>query len=237
MSTIRKINEKTILNNQGYVQLYDFSMSNLSLENRVDTITKVASTSFGKTEALSPRPLYNKLLAERNTTLEFIRVSPTYDIATSFRNDIEAKFDTDCVEHSNNVACVKIRVPLMVTAHIFRHRSFSYNQCSRRYTTVTEDDIFLPDEFINNEHVQKAIKSSITLYNALIKDDIKKEIARGVLPAYLIMSDMWMIGDKKAWKCLFNTRLSKHEKVMDYTKELVQAMYNLIKEYQPKITE
>jgi len=225
----------SIYGDQGYVHLYDFSKANTSMSNRIEVVTKVALSSFGKEEAKSPQNLYEHLLKELKTPLEFIRIGPKYDIESSLRNHPDAPLETNVNKYSENVTCIHFKAPLLVIAHIVRHRSFSYNQCSRRYTKVNKNDIFIPSELQRNNAFLKSIDDSIALYEKLIVEGAKKEIARGVLPGYLIMSDMWMIGDKKAWHSLFKTRLSTSENVMNLTKELVQGMYDAIHLYQPNI--
>jgi thymidylate synthase ThyX len=227
--------------NCGSVSLYDSSFSNVSQDARMHVVTKVAATSYGKEESKSPTKLYDKLYKERNTCLEFVRISDEFNIESSLRNNINAKFHRriDILKHKENVACFKLRIPLMVVAQLVRHRTFSFNQVSRRYTDVEDKDIFIPDEFkecVLNSTIQNHIEQSLKLYHDLCKSGtMKKEIARGVLPAYLLFADIWMIGDKDAFQNLFEIRLSMHEKVQTMTKDTVYAMYELLNEYQPNI--
>lgn len=230
-----------VFSNYGYVQLFDLSKSNESIEDRISTVTQVASASFNKEKALSPLVLYDKLLEERSTPLEFVRLYPKYDIGSSLRNETKAPIDpiiTRRKSHRNAVACVKFRAPLMVIAHIVRHRSFSYNQCSRRYTRVKKEDLFIPDELVTNKYFNESLDSSFEAYEHLIKTGHKPEIARSVLPAYCIMSDMWMIGDRIAWNSFFETRLhDRKERVQSYTRHLAETIYHIILLNQPSIID
>lgn len=237
-STLYKSGENDI----GFVSLFDVSRGNECEGARIEVVSKIAAASFGHDESKSPPALYKKLLKERNTCLEFIRMGPDFDIKSSLRNDPTQWYSQigEIEDHKENVVCVKLRAPLMVIAHLVRHRSFSYNQNSRRYMTIQENEIFMPDdimETIFGTQFKNHIKESIELYREMLKAGIKKEVARGVLPAYLLMSDMWMIGNKEAWQSLFKIRLSDNEKVQNFTKNIVQAIKNLVEKNQPKVLE
>jgi hypothetical protein len=227
----------------GYLELYDFSKANQCEESRIEAVSIVAATSFGNDEPKSKKNLYDKLFKERNTCLEFVRIGPDFDIGTSLRNNPHEWFsqEAEFEDHQENVACFKFRAPLMVIAHLVRHRyQFSFNQLSRRYVKVCDDDFFIPKEIEDTPfclHFQNHIRETINTYNGMIESGIKKEIARSVLPSYVLMSDMWIIGNKVAWKNLFKTRLSDDEKVQNYTKDLVKSMHRMILGNQPEILE
>lgn len=120
---------------------------------------------------------------------------------------------TSTLEH--NVVTFRFKVPLFVRGQHHRHRTWSYNEISRRYTeenlqfyepasfrtqhksnrqASNEDqvnpviwpDLADPDygtcaaEAIRNHH-----KTSLDLYNKLIKEGVCREQARGVLPQNL----------------------------------------------------
>jgi len=233
---IRLIDSKRVYDDKCFIKLFDISKCNTCEQARMDLVTTVASTSFNKDKAKSVSKLYDKLFQEKNTTLEFIRYYPNYDIDSSLRNRPSSGYTTDEYDvHNKNVACFKFRAPLMVIAHLVRHRSFSYNQCSRRYTKVRLGDMYIPNELNKSMTFIKHLQESFKLYYQYLENGVKKEDARVVLPAYLIMSDMWVVGNKKAWQSLFNTRLSKAEKTQSTTKELISGMQELIMKNQPEV--
>ena len=47
-----------------FVEQYDFSRANMSEENRINAITKVASICYQNPKAIGSESLYNRLLAE-----------------------------------------------------------------------------------------------------------------------------------------------------------------------------
>ncbi len=141
----------------------------------------------------------------------------------SFGKEVEELSDKDkklikyLVEHKHTstlehcVLTFKFIVPLFVRSQHHRHRTWSYNEISRRYTDVdvqfyeprefrtqhksnrqasNENDLINPGingpgfmhsrcaaERINFHH-----RASLKLYNALIKEGVCREQARGVLP-------------------------------------------------------
>ena len=108
----------------------------------------------------------------------------------------------------------KFTVPLFIRSQHHRHRTWAYNEISRRYTSV-DMKFYAPDEFrtqhvsnrqasneetinpildssymqIGFENAATAVKShnsrSLSLYNAMITAGVSREQARGVLPQNL----------------------------------------------------
>jgi thymidylate synthase (FAD) len=116
---------------------------------------------------------------------------------------------TSTFEH--NVVTFRIKVPLFVRSQHHRHRTWSYNEISRRYTDVDMtfyepkkfrtqhesnrqssnfDDLI--DPLINPQNISGGNLASylvsshhqdcLRLYNKLVKNGICREQARGVLP-------------------------------------------------------
>jgi len=118
---------------------------------------------------------------------------------------------TSTFEH--NVATFRFLVPLFIRSQHHRHRTWSYNEISRRYTAVDmrfyEPDHFrsqhksnrqasndeLIDPVINPESVSGGCSashlvkihhvSSLNLFNMLLDSGVCREQARGVLPQNL----------------------------------------------------
>jgi len=120
---------------------------------------------------------------------------------------------TSTLEH--NIATFRIKVPLFVRSQHHRHRTWSYNEISRRYTDVNME-FYVPtsyrtqhksnrqasnvNEQINpqmdsypillesrlcNEAVEYHTQTSIALYEDMIKKGIAREQARMILPQNL----------------------------------------------------
>ena len=117
---------------------------------------------------------------------------------------------TSTLEH--NIITFRFKVPLFIRSQHHRHRTWSYNEISRRYTDINIE-FYEPTEFrsqhksnrqasdandlldpmvwkdLSCEPASKAIKKhheqSLHFYNTLIDSGICREQARGVLPQNL----------------------------------------------------
>jgi len=115
---------------------------------------------------------------------------------------------TSTLEH--NVVTFRFCVPLFVRSQHHRHRTWSYNEISRRYTDVNlqfyepkefrtqhksnrqasnETDLINPimafDKTTASQEVQSHHMKSLDLFNRLIEEGVCREQARGVLPQNL----------------------------------------------------
>ena len=117
---------------------------------------------------------------------------------------------TSPFEHSVITLCIE--APLPVVAQIMRHRTFSYNQASRRYTS--EDIQFIDvaewrgqaeknlqcsegvveDSNVVDEIYKAHCMKSLALYEVLLEKGVSREQARFVLPQGL-MARFWMTGN------------------------------------------
>ena len=116
---------------------------------------------------------------------------------------------TSTLEH--NIATFRIKVPLFVRSQHHRHRTWSYNEISRRYTN-SNIEFYIPTSFRtqhksnrqasnNNDLIDPEINTdfwtgyarasesyrehcmdSLSLFNHLIQSGVCKEQARGILP-------------------------------------------------------
>jgi thymidylate synthase (FAD) len=114
---------------------------------------------------------------------------------------------TSTLEH--NIVTFKFTVPLFIRSQHHRHRTWSYNEISRRYTDVdmrfyspsafrtqhesnrqaSKDELTNPNLDLATSLASSAVaahnRSSLYLYNSLIKSGVCREQARGVLPQNL----------------------------------------------------
>lgn len=95
-------------------------------------------------------------------------------------------------------ACVEVTTSRAIMAQILRHRSFSFQEFSQRYSTVTkledinwrmqgktnrqvgDGEITLPEDISND--INNSLKSNLELYNKLIDLGVAKECSRMILP-------------------------------------------------------
>lgn len=131
-----------------------------------------------------------------------------------------------------------IECPLFIRSQIHRHRAFSYNEISRRYT---DEDLgfWLPDKFrgqhksskqASSEEVVTKIRminevdswecepgdayintciSSQQVYTALVSGGVAREIARAVLPQSLL-TKFYMGGNLRSWAHFIELRRDEH---------------------------
>jgi len=174
------------------IQLYDDGIGKVELVDFVGsdlTVVNSARVSFGKhKEELDTNDpqLIDYLIRHRHTSV---------------------------LEH--NFVTFRFKVPLFVRSQHHRHRTWSYNEISRRYTeenlqfyepkqfrtqhksnrqaSNTEDLINPwveePDQWIQGRRVQDAVRDhhieSVELYNKMMELGVCREQARGVLPQNL----------------------------------------------------
>ena len=242
---IRKIAEKELLET-GYVELWDFSRANMNDESRVEAVATVASICYGKPPK-DAKKLVERLWTESgglpSSAFEFIRDGRSPGIEDSLRNDPElSTYEDDpeaseedlAKEHKTNIATFRVKVPIFIARQIMRHRQFSYQELSRRYT----DDKRVPlgfwspkEDAAQEQLFQLAYTMEEQIYRLLLDSNVRAEIARSVLGTGLY-TEFWMMGDRKAWGNYFALRLDPHTQAEH--REVAQAMRGLLEEHQPE---
>lgn len=149
---------------------------------------------------------------------------------------------TSPFEHS--VLSFRIKVPLFVRSQIMRHRTFSYNEVSRRYTSFNIE-FHTPKELrcqadsnLQCSSDRVVFKSSeltalmearqrdcLALYSTLINEGVSREQARAVLPQSLYTT-FWMTGNLHNWIKFLQLRLDTH--AQPETQEVAKAVYELM---------
>ena len=110
--------------------------------------------------------------------------------------------------------CLEIKTSRAIAAQILRHRSFSFQEFSQRYSNATnleditwrlqgktnrqvgEETYYLDD--VNQDIIDQHLKLSTTLYNDLIDKGVAKECARMILPL-CTETTMYMKGSIRSW--------------------------------------
>lgn len=158
-------------------------------------------------------------MGEDITIVNSARVS--FGVEKSLLDDKDKKLINYLIKHQHtstlehNIATFRIKVPLFVRSQHHRHRTWSYNEISRRYTDVNMQ-FYIPDAYrtqhksnrqasnideqINpqmdsypimlesrlcNEAIEYHVQNSLSLYNDMIKKGIAREQARMILPQNL----------------------------------------------------
>lgn len=121
--------------------------------------------------------------------------------------------------------CVEIKTSRAIAAQILRHRSFSFQEFSQRYSEASEVEPLelrwpaeknrqsssdaLNKDHKAYEHVKESLESSLAAYENLIKMGVAKETARGVLPLNT-QTTMYMNGTVRSWVHYINLRAEEN---------------------------
>jgi len=166
---------------------------------------------------------------------------------------------TSTLEH--NIATFRIKVPLFVRSQHHRHRTWSYNEISRRYTDVNLE-FYIPETYrtqhksnrqasnldntINpkmdlypiglesrlcNEAIEHHARISLQLYNDMINKGVAREQARMVLPQNLYTEYYATANLNNILKFI---ELRTHEGAQWEIQILAQEMLNIIKKIWPE---
>ncbi|MBE6366952.1 MAG: FAD-dependent thymidylate synthase [Lentisphaerae bacterium] len=156
---------------------------------------------------------------------------------------------TSPLEHL--VFTFSIHCPLFVRGQWHRHRTWSYNEISRRYTEI-DLECFAPnqlrrqsqnnrqasyvDEDFKAPELVEAIRqhnlASLDLYNKLLESGVCREQARGVLPQNMMVT-FWGTVDLSNLLHFLELRDSDHAQVE--IREYAQAIKKLIKPIVPNV--
>lgn len=149
------------------------------------------------------------------------------------------------------ILSVNIKCPLYIRSQIHRHRTFSYNEISRRYT-AENIEFYLPDK-LRKQHekskqcsdgtlsdvesqvlmggISASHRVSLDLYNKLLDKGVARELARGVLPQNL-MTEFWMTGNLRNWIHFIGLRLDDH--AQEEVQVIAQQVMDIIEDKFPE---
>jgi len=145
---------------------------------------------------------------------------------------------------------IEIVTSRAIAAQILRHRSFSFQEFSQRYSTATklEDiqwrlqgktnrqvgdaEVDLSPE--KKELVDKALQSSLEAYDVLIQAGVAKECARMVLPL-TTQTTMYMTGTLRSW--IHYIELRAKEDTQKEHREIAIGIKNIFINEFPVISE
>jgi thymidylate synthase (FAD) len=148
---------------------------------------------------------------------------------------------------------VKIVAPIFVARHFLRHRTFSVNEISRRFTSA-DIKFYYPAVFYtqaeknlqcstdkevdgsNNliDYAKKSTESCLFAYNLLLDAGVSREDARMFLPQNLYTS-WWMKGNGHNWINMLNKRTAKD--AQGQTRAIANAVKTIFIEKFPFVGE
>lgn len=122
-----------------------------------------------------------------------------------------------------------IKTTIMTARQWFRHRIASYNEQSGRFS-ILENGYCTPDNCSTD--IKESIEENIKLYYKKIKDGVKKEEARKILPLSTITKFYWTVN----LRSIFNfIRLRNSDHAQDEIRENAQEVMNITKKQFPNI--
>lgn len=131
---------------------------------------------------------------------------------------------TSCFEHQG--ATLRLKVPIFIARQIQRHRTFSYNEISRRYVD-TPPEFFWPDkwrkraenvkqgsseeevDFDAAGYARSAALVALEVYERLLEEGAAPEQARMILPQNTY-TEFYMTSNLRAWSHFLKLRLDSH---------------------------
>lgn len=146
------------------------------------------------------------------------------------------------------VATLRIKAPLFIARQVMRHRTFAFNEISRRYTDegvellrmdtlrrqhdtrlqCSTDELLEDDELL--ELVEGASAIALSAYHTLIERGVAREQARAVLPQSM-MTTFWMSGSLRNWAHFLRLRLDAH--AQPEAQELARGVASILRSLYP----
>lgn len=139
-----------------------------------------------------------------------------------------------------------VECPLFVARQWFRHRFGSYNEVSRRYVSY-EPSFYMPEylrrqakknrQASEDEPIEEPFNSTLlgkikkytqelkTLYTEMIERNVAKEIARGILPQFMLTRFYWTVPRVSLDNFI---RLRIHEGAQKEIREFAKAIVELV---------
>lgn len=158
---------------------------------------------------------------------------------------------TSPFEHST--LTFRVKVPLFIRTQVMRHRTFSYNEVSRRYTSNCIE-FHIPTEFREQsdknlqcstgtvvDHNESLVawyteqtNKAFLAYQLLLDNGVCREQARSLLPQNLY-STFWMTGNLHNFIKFLRLRLDLH--AQPEAQEMARALSQLLQDIFPQTME
>lgn len=148
--------------------------------------------------------------------------------------------------------CVEINTSRAIARQILRHRSFSFQEFSQRYSEVDDEMIVVQPRRQDNKNRQNSIddisekEKALLLdlqreiwncandaYKTMLECGVAKECARALLPEGLTPSRMYMSGSVRSWIHYLKVRLDnstqlEHRQVAEKIKEVFVSQFPIV---------
>jgi thymidylate synthase (FAD) len=197
---------------------------------------KIINQSFEILDNIDRNTLLQKIeLAGRTCYKSEEKITPTS--ASAFVKKIVDTGHLSVIEHVN--VSVKFITNRGVTHELVRHRIASYSQESTRYVNYNKEMIFIQPHWFdqpesNNSWLawRSIMGNCETAYNFLLKQGLKPEDARGVLPNDL-KTEIVVTANLREWKHILTLRTSP--RAHPQIRQLMNPLLDKFKELLPEI--
>jgi thymidylate synthase (FAD) len=145
----------------------------------------------------------------------------------------------------------RVKMPLMATIQLLRHRTFSFNSSSGRYLEFEANEFYVPtawrEQSSNNKQgsdgyldtvaslgyykrLQDHIDASYRLYEQALHDGVAKELSRVFLPAYALYFTLVFTVDARNLLHFLNLRMDSHAQyeIREYAKCIYEQVFKPI---------
>lgn len=147
---------------------------------------------------------------------------------------------TSCFEHQG--ATLRLKVPIFIARQIQRHRTFSYNEVSRRYVD-TPPEFFWPDkwrkradnvkqgsseeevDFDAAGYARSAALVALEVYERLLEEGAAPEQARMILPQNMY-TEFYMTGSLRNFAAFLKLRLHEHAQLE--ARQVAQQVHDIL---------
>ena len=145
--------------------------------------------------------------------------------------------------------CVEITTSRAISTQILRHRSFSFQEFSQRYSEATtfegiqlrkpaeknrQSSADLINDPLLQDIAQNSVDQAFRAYELLIENGVAKECARGVLPLNT-QTKLYMNGTIRSW--IHYIELRTNEDTQKEHREVAQAIKEIFITQFPSISE
>ena len=149
--------------------------------------------------------------------------------------------------------CVEINTTRSIAAQILRHRSFSFQEFSQRYSDISSigtpaipalrrqdtknrqnsiDDLDYLRQDLYSAKIQHLFDESYRLYNQLLEEGVAKECAREVLPL-ATPTRLYMNGTIRSW--IHYCQLRCANGTQEEHRIIATGVYKLLEEFLPNV--
>lgn len=148
-----------------------------------------------------------------------------------------------------------IKCPLFIARQWMRHRTFSYNEVSARYSVVKDNECYIPSKFYSQSKTNKqasdeplpdfvsetchnvmeaCTQASFYTYNSLMAKGVSREIARLVLPVGTY-TEFYCKGNLRNWLHFLGLRTGKG--AQSEMQQYADAIVEIVKEWLPSVKD